>query len=115
MAALDVCALRKDVHIGGEGFRSVARWADAGWSFESRHTGLDSVIRVTADAILPLIPDAAPSAALRLHAVYDYLERRRLSHQRLRHQGALALDLLPSQLPAALVNQYFDIKSSGRL
>ena len=53
--------------------------------------------------------------ALRLHAVYDYLERRRLSHQRLRHQGALALDLLPSQLPAALVNQYFDIKSSGRL
>ena len=54
-------------------------------------------------------------SALRLHAVHDYLERRSRSHQRLRHQGALTLDLLPSQLPAALVNQYFEIKSSGRL
>lgn len=53
--------------------------------------------------------------ALRLLSVHDYLARRSRSHQRLRRQGALALDLLPSQLPAALVNQYFQIKSSGRL
>jgi hypothetical protein len=32
---------------------------------ESRHTGLDSVIRVTADAVLPLLPAGQRSAALR--------------------------------------------------
>lgn len=54
-------------------------------------------------------------SALRFHGVQDYLESRSKHHEQLRHQGALTLDLLAKQLPVALVNQYFTVKSSGRL
>jgi len=53
--------------------------------------------------------------ALRFQAVNDYLERRRNNLRTLRHHGHYALDLLPEQLPVALVNQYLAIKASGRL
>ena len=53
--------------------------------------------------------------ALRFHGVNDYLESRARAHETLRHQGALTLDLLAPQLPIALVNQYLQIKASGRL
>jgi uncharacterized protein (DUF58 family) len=53
--------------------------------------------------------------ALRFHAVQDYLEHRRRHHERLRHNGARVLDLLPAQLPIALVNQYLEIKRGGAL
>lgn len=53
--------------------------------------------------------------ALRFQAVNDYLERRRHNLRTLRHHGHYALDLLPEQLPVALVNQYLAIKASGRL
>jgi hypothetical protein len=65
LGAIDVCAVRKDVKLDGQTVPNYAtKWAKAPWSFESRHTGLDSVIRVTADAILPYVPEAK-SAALR--------------------------------------------------
>lgn len=54
-------------------------------------------------------------AALRFHAVEDYLETRSRNHDQLRHQGALILDLLAKQLPVALVNEYQMVKASGRL
>jgi uncharacterized protein (DUF58 family) len=53
--------------------------------------------------------------ALLFHSVNDYLESRRRSLEVLRHQGAVALDLLAPQLPAALVNNYLAIKASGAL
>lgn len=53
--------------------------------------------------------------ALRFQAVNDYLERRRNNLRTLRHHGHYALDILPDQLPVALVNQYLAIKASGRL
>lgn len=53
--------------------------------------------------------------ALRFHGVNDYLERRRNNLRALRHHGHYALDVLPDQLPVALVNQYLAIKASGRL
>ena len=54
-------------------------------------------------------------SALRFHAVQGYLEERRQHHERLGHLGAYVLDLLPRQLPTALVNQYFAIKRAGIL
>jgi uncharacterized protein (DUF58 family) len=54
-------------------------------------------------------------SALRFHAVLDYLEVRRKSHEGLTHHGAMILDLLPRQLPIALVNEYFAIKRMGTL
>jgi uncharacterized protein (DUF58 family) len=53
--------------------------------------------------------------AFRFHAVNEYLERRRRNQQVLRHHGHYALDILPHQLPVALVNQYLSIKAAGRL
>ncbi len=53
--------------------------------------------------------------ALRFHATEEYLESRRRSLESLRHQGAVVLDLLASNLPGALVNNYLTIKASGTL
>jgi uncharacterized protein (DUF58 family) len=55
------------------------------------------------------------SSALRFHAVQGYLEARRRHHERLQHLGAFVLDLLPRQLPIALVNQYLAVKRAGIL
>ncbi|HEY0004461.1 MAG TPA: glycosyltransferase family A protein [Pyrinomonadaceae bacterium] len=66
LGALDLSVVRKDVKVDGEHVPNyVSRWADAPWSWEARHTGLDSVIRVTADAVLPLVPEAERSRTLR--------------------------------------------------
>ncbi len=53
--------------------------------------------------------------ALRFHAVHGWLAERRSHQERLRHLGIQVLDLLPEQLPAALVNRYFAIKRAGTL
>lgn len=58
---------------------------------------------------------ASLDEALRFHAASDYVTRRRESHERLSYYGARILDLLPAQLPVALVNQYFAIKRGGAL
>lgn len=66
LAAIDICAVRKDARIDGATVPNyVSKWARSDWSFQARHTGLDSVIRVTADAILPLVPQAQRSSVLR--------------------------------------------------
>lgn len=65
------------------------------------------------DALAEPVSDR--SSALRFHAVQAYLEARRRHHERLHHNGAYVLDLLPRQLPIALVNQYFAVKRAGSL
>jgi uncharacterized protein (DUF58 family) len=54
-------------------------------------------------------------SALRFQAVGEYLDSRRRSLGELRHLGAVVLDLLAPQLPAALVNNYLSIKGSNAL
>lgn len=53
--------------------------------------------------------------ALRFHAVHQWLDERRHHQERLQHLGVQVLDLLPAQLPIALVNRYFAIKRAGLL
>lgn len=88
LGALDLCAVRKDVRVDGQTVANYAsKWANVPWSFQSRHTGLDSVIRVTADAVLPLVPKAEQQITLRrivakvLMSSYPFwlLEYRRVS------------------------------------
>lgn len=65
LAALNLSAVRKDVQVDAHTVTTYAsKWANEPWSFQPRHTGLDSVIRVTADAILPLLPESERSATL---------------------------------------------------
>jgi hypothetical protein len=66
LAAIDECTVRKDVRLSGQTVPNYAtQWAGASWSFARRHTGLDSVIRVTAAAVLPALPEREHSGALR--------------------------------------------------
>ena len=53
--------------------------------------------------------------ALLFHGVYDYLQQRKQIHESLHHTGGLCLDTTARELPVRLVNQYLDIKRSGRL
>ena len=71
-----------------------------------RETSLDRVLRE---------PIQDLSESLRFHAVTDYLAVRGQGFEALQHQGAIVLDVLPEQLPTALVNRYLEIKSSGVL
>ena len=48
-------------------------------------------------------------------AVCHYLLRRERVQEELRRQGGIVLDTPPDRLPAALVNQYLDLKRGGRL
>ncbi|MGB5831051.1 MAG: DUF58 domain-containing protein [Thiohalocapsa sp.] len=53
--------------------------------------------------------------ALRFHGTHAYLTDRHRQHERLHHLGARVLDLLPRQLPPALVNAYVAAKRAGTL
>jgi len=66
LGGIDECVVSKDVRLDGQRVPNYATlWSDAPWSLQSRHTGLDSVIRVTAAAVLPALPGRRQSAALR--------------------------------------------------
>jgi uncharacterized protein (DUF58 family) len=53
--------------------------------------------------------------ALLTAAVHHYLAARDAARERLRAHGVLGLDVVPSQLPLALLNRYLEIKRSGAL
>ena len=54
-------------------------------------------------------------SALNYQSIYAYMQRRRQFHESLQHLGAICLDTTAPELPLKLVNQYLDIKDSGRL
>lgn len=70
----------------------------------------ERILDQTLDAPIQDLDDA-----LRFHAVHHWLGARRSHQERLRHLGVQVLDLLPEQLPVALVNRYFAIKRAGTL
>jgi uncharacterized protein (DUF58 family) len=53
--------------------------------------------------------------AMRFHSAQGLRQSRVQLHDALRHQGVLVLDLLPAQLPPALINEYFEAKRAARL
>jgi glycosyltransferase involved in cell wall biosynthesis len=67
LAGLDLSVVRDHIRLNGdlvpETYRN--RYKNAPWSFKWKHTGLDSVIRVTADAVLPFVPSEQHSSAVR--------------------------------------------------
>ncbi len=60
-------------------------------------------------------PVSTFAGALRYQALQDYLDRREVLGRLFAHHGILSLDVTAADLPAALVNQYLEIKGSGRL
>lgn len=53
--------------------------------------------------------------ALRHAATRDYLQQREQAVDGLKSSGVLCVDVIPQELSVSLVNQYLDIKASGRL
>ncbi len=90
MAGLDICAVRDHIRLNGELFPGTYRvkYKNAPWSFKWKHTGLDSVARVTIDAILPFVEPSSQSKLIKtvwnqlLLITYPYwiLEYRRLAN-----------------------------------
>jgi uncharacterized protein (DUF58 family) len=76
---------------------------------------------VVADLRESILDDVADTpvtdvlSAQRFLGVEAYLAERRRRQERLQHLGVRVLDLLPSQLPVALVDQYTEIKRAGLL
>ncbi|HEB48973.1 MAG TPA: DUF58 domain-containing protein [Desulfobulbus sp.] len=60
-------------------------------------------------------PVTTLAGALRYQALREYLDRRQALGRVFAHHGILSLDVTAAALPAALVNQYLEIKGAGRL
>jgi glycosyltransferase involved in cell wall biosynthesis len=66
LGALDISAVRKDVKVAGQAVPNYAsKWARTPWSFQLRHTGVDSALRVAVDAVQPYAPPAQRSMLIR--------------------------------------------------
>lgn len=89
MGTIDITAVRKDIRIAGEHVPNYeTKWSSAPISFEERHTGIDSVLRVAWDGMKPYLPVQKHSlyqrrllanAYLTLHP-YWVLEYRRVAN-----------------------------------
>jgi len=88
---------------------------DAARLLGRRHLVLVASMKERALAHALAAPVRDLESALTAAATHQYLEARRLAHERLRKAGVLALDAEPQQLAIALVNGYFDVKRSGVL
>ena len=53
--------------------------------------------------------------ALTFAQTIQYLQQRESLHRSLTHDGVITIDSLPKNLAINMVNQYFDVKRSGRL
>lgn len=118
LAALDINAVRKDVRIDGQHvFNYATKWADAPWSFQPRHTGMESVIRVTVDAVTPLVPAEQRSTTIRqiiqqiLTITYPYwlMEYRRVAN------WSFAVGVAREMWPGKLLREYPVLKNADRL
>ena len=66
MASISIPAVLKDIEIDGKHVVTYeTKWANQPRSFKSRHSGLDSVIRVNAAAILPYVEERRHSQTVR--------------------------------------------------
>lgn len=109
VASLAINAIRKDILVNNQTVVNYATKLRAtAASFAPRHTGLDSVIRVTADAILPLVPPQDRSRSLRrivaqvLTITYPFwlLEYRRVS------RWSFAVGVARSLTPGKLLREH---------
>lgn len=109
IASLAIPAIRKDVRVDGKTVVTYAtKVKDSARSFAPRHTGLDSVIRVAADATLPSVRENAQSATLRriiaqiLTITYPFwlLEYRRVS------RWSIAVGVARAMAPGRLLQEY---------
>lgn len=118
LAALDIMAVRKDVRIDDQHvFNYAVKWADAPWSFQPRHTGMESVIRVTVDAVVPLLPEDQHSRTIRqivqqiLTVTYPFwlMEYRRVAN------WSFAVGVAREMWPGKLLREYSTLSLSDRL
>ncbi len=80
-----------------------------------RHVVVHASLRETVLDRVRETPVSDLPGALRLASTHALCERRRQAHEALQRRGVHALDVAPSELPAALVDRYLAIKRAGVL
>jgi glycosyltransferase involved in cell wall biosynthesis len=109
LGALNINTVKKDVRIEGKTVPNYAtKWGDSRWNFSSHHTGIDSVTRVTWDAVQPYVPLAKQSGTARglitevLVTLYPFwiLEYRRIAH------WSLGVGVARSHWPGLWIKEY---------
>lgn len=118
LASINRVVVRKDVRIGGVGVPNYeSKGAMAGWSLQSRHTGLDSVARVTFDAVRQSIQPTEWSSAIRtiftqLYGItYPYwlFEYRRVANL------SFAIGVARGLWPEKVLSEYPNLTRTDRL
>lgn len=82
---------------------------------QKRHLVLFASLRERALDEAVELPVRSFDAALTHAAAIDYRQRRDAAFRRLQHSSVVCLDVPPQKLAVALVNQYLEVKRSGRL
>jgi len=115
LGTIDVTAVLKDIRVNDQTVPNYeTKWKNAPWSFQWRHTGLDSVIRVASDAIIQHIDKKGHSTINRrlvnqilliLHPFW-VLEYRRVANWS--YAFGVARGHQPSRLTAGLYLSFLD-------
>jgi glycosyltransferase involved in cell wall biosynthesis len=109
LASLDLNVIRKDIRLDGQTVTNyVTITNDAIDSYQPRHIGIDSVIRVTIDAVVPLVPVRDASATMRsviaqillFSYVHWLIEYRRLN------KPGFAVGIARGMWPGTLLAEY---------
>ncbi|NOY24272.1 MAG: DUF58 domain-containing protein [Oligoflexia bacterium] len=89
--------------------------SDAFASLRRRHLVLVASLREAAIDRCIATPAQTPKQARTVAASWRYLEARRVAHTLVRGHGLHTLDVVPAQLPQALVSRYLEYKRAGSL
>jgi uncharacterized protein (DUF58 family) len=81
----------------------------------TKHLVVIASLREAVLASLRDTPVRTLDDAITVASAHRYLDERKRAFARLARRETIALDIEPEKLPIALVNQYLDIKRSGRL
>jgi hypothetical protein len=109
--------VRKDVQIEGAGVSNyVTKLAGTPWSFKSRHTGVDSVLRVTWDAIKQDVPMHLHSKTLSrlVNHIYMTLHPYWVMEYRRRANWSAGFGVARGHWPAKFLDEYTCLTKGDR-
>jgi glycosyltransferase involved in cell wall biosynthesis len=118
VAAIDLPAIRKDISIDGSAAASKAGLLEhEGWSFAARESGIDSVMRVVLDAVLPAVPEAERSAWAR--RIVGQMLTTAYAHWLIEHRWlanwSLSVGLARGMWPRSYIKDIPDLSARDRL
>jgi len=118
VGSIAVSAVRKDVQVDGMGVPNYAtKLKDIPWSLQSRHTGVDSVLRVTWDALKAEVPIAQHSKILSrlIKQIYTTLHPYWVMEYRRRANWSAGVGVARGHWPGKMLAEYPCLNTLDRL